>query len=112
MIQGSIVVAHNARFEENFLAFELNEAGHDLDLIPALDTLWLARNTIDLPNYKLATVVNGFNGRIVDAHTALGDVIAVSKILPEMLSRIGQLYFPGPHPVLPSASVPFKAKTR
>jgi DNA polymerase III epsilon subunit-like protein len=112
LIQDSIVVAHNARFEENFLASELNEAGHDLDLIPALDTLWLARNTIDLPNYKLATVVNGFNGRIVDAHTALGDVIAVSKILPEMLSRIGQLYFPVPHPILPSASVPFKAKTR
>jgi len=112
LIQDSIIVAHNARFEENFLAYELNEAGHDLDLIPALDTLWLARNTIELPNYKLDTVVNGFNGRIVDAHTALGDVIAVSKILPEMLSRIGQLYFPVTHPQLPSASVPFKVKTR
>lgn len=112
LIQDSIVVAHNARFEENFLAFELNEAGHDLDLIPALDTLWLARNTIDLPNYKLDTVVTGFNGRIIDAHTALGDVIAVSKILPEMLNRIGQLYYPITHPQLPSASAPFKAKTR
>jgi DNA polymerase III alpha subunit (gram-positive type) len=112
LIQDSIVVAHNARFEENFLAFELNEAGHELKLIPALDTLWLARETIELPNYKLDTVVNGFNERIVDAHTALGDVIAVSKILPEMLSRIGQLYFPVTHPLLPSASVPFKAKTR
>ena len=112
LIQDSIIVAHNARFEENFLASELNEAGHDLDLIPALDTLWLARNTIELPNYKLDTVVNGFNERIIDAHTALGDVIAVSKILPEMLSRIGQLYYPIAHPQLPSASVPFKAKTR
>jgi len=112
LIQDSIIVAHNARFEENFLACELNEAGHDLDLIPALDTLWLARNTIDLPNYKLDTVINGFNERIVDAHTALGDVIAVSKILPEMLNRIGQLYYPIAHPQLPSASVPFKAKTR
>ena len=112
LIQDSIVVAHNARFEENFLAFELNEAGHDLDLIPALDTLWLARNTIELSNYKLDTVVNGFNGRIVDAHTALGDVIAVSKILPEMLSRIGALYYPVAHPQLPNSSVPFKAKTR
>ena len=112
IIQDSIVVAHNARFEENFLAYELNEAGHDLDLIPALDTLWLARNTIDLPNYKLDTVVTGFNGQIIDAHTALGDVIAVSKILPEMLNRIGQLYYPIAHPQLPSASVPFKAKTR
>ena len=112
LIQDSIIVAHNARFEENFLAFEMNEAGHDLDLIPALDTLWLARNTIELPNYKLDTVVNGFNERIIDAHTALGDVIAVSKILPEMLSRIGQLYYPIAHPQLPSASVPFQAKTR
>ena len=112
LIQDSIVVAHNARFEENFLAFELNEAGHDLDLIPALDTLWLARNTIELPNYKLDTVVNGFNGRIVDAHTALGDVIAVSKILPKMLSRVGKLYYPVTHPQLPNSSVPFKAKTR
>ena len=111
-IQDSIIVAHNARFEENFLAYELNEAGHDLDLIPALDTLWLARNTIDLPNYKLDTVVTGFNGQIIDAHTALGDVIAVSKILPEMLSRIGQLYYPVTHPQLPNSSVPFKAKTR
>ena len=112
LIQDSIIVAHNARFEENFLASELNEAGHDLDLIPALDTLWLARNTIELPNYKLDTVVTGFNERIIDAHTALGDVIAVSKILPEMLNRIGQLYYPIAHPRLPSASVPFKAKTR
>ncbi len=112
LIQDSIVVAHNARFEENFLAFELSEAGHKLDLIPALDTLWLARNTIELPNYKLETVMKGFNGRIVDAHTALGDVIAVSKILPEMLSRIGSLFFPIPHPQLPTNSVPFKTKTR
>lgn len=112
LIQDSIVVAHNARFEENFLAHELNEAGHKYDLIPALDTLWLARNTIDLPNYKLDTVMKGFNERIVDAHTALGDVVAVSKILPKMLSRIGNLYYPTPHPQLPINSVHFKSKTR
>jgi DNA polymerase III alpha subunit (gram-positive type) len=112
LIQDSIIVAHNARFEENFLASELIDAGHDLDLIPALDTLWLARNTIELPNYKLETVVNGFNGRLVDSHTALGDVISVSKILPEMLSRIGNLYYPVSHPQLPISSLPFKAKTR
>jgi len=112
LIQDSVVVAHNARFEETFLAFEFNESGYDIDLIPALDTLWLARNTIELPNYKLETVIEGFNERIINAHTALGDVIAVSKILPEMLNRIGQLYYPIPHPQLPSISVPFKPKIR
>ena len=112
LFQDSIVVAHNARFEENFLASELNDAGHDLDLIPALDTLWLARNTIELPNYKLDTVVNGFNERIINAHTALGDVVAVSKILPEMLNRIGQLYYPIAHPQLPNIPAACTAKTR
>lgn len=112
MMKDSIVVAHNARFEENFLAYELTEAGHDLNLIPALDTLWLARNTVDLPNYKLKTVVNGLSGDLVESHTALGDVTSVSKILPIMLSRIGQLYYPVSHPHLPSSSIPFQAKTR
>ncbi len=112
IIQNSIIVAHNARFEENFLANELNEVGLELDLIPAIDTLWLARNTIQLQNYKLDTVVTGFNERIIDAHTALGDVIAVSKILPEMLNRIGKLYYPISYPKLPGNSLPFKAKTR
>jgi DNA polymerase III epsilon subunit-like protein len=112
LIQDSIVVAHNARFEETFLASEFTDAGHHLDLIPALDTLWLARNTIELHNYKLDTVVTGFNQRIIDSHTALGDVIAVSRILPEMLNRIGKLFYPIAHPQLPTSSALFKAKTR
>ena len=81
-------------------------------MIPALDTLWLARNTMELPNYKLDTVVNSFSVKFIDAHTALGDVIAVAKILPEMLNRIGDLYFPVNHPQLPQTSIPFKTKTR
>ncbi len=60
----------------------------------------------------MSHAVYGFNERIIDAHTALGDVIADSKILPEMLNRIRQLYYPITHLQLPSASVPLKAKTR
>ena len=112
LIQDSIVVAHNARFEENFLFSELTDSGYDMDPIPALDTLWLARETIDLPNYALRDVVKAFRKRFNNPHTALGDVVAVSEVLPEMLSRIGDLYYPVSHPKLPDASVPFKAKTR
>ena len=112
LIQDSIVVAHNARFEENFLFSELTDSGYDMDPIPALDTLWLARETIDLPNYKLTTVVKGFKKRFTNSHTALGDVVAVSEVLPEMLSRIGDLYYPISHPQLPDALAPFKVKTR
>ena len=112
IIQNSIVVAHNARFEENFLFAELTDSGYDMDPIPALDTLWLAREIVDLPNYKLKDVMKAFNKRFKNPHTALGDVIAVAEILPGMLSRIGDLFYPVSHPRLPEASTPFRAKTR
>jgi DNA polymerase III epsilon subunit-like protein len=112
IIQESIVVAHNARFEENFLFSELTDSGYDMDPIPALDTLWLARETVDLPNYTLKDVVRAFSKRFKNPHTALGDVVAVSEVLPEMLSRVGELYYPVSHPRLPDASMPFRAKTR
>lgn len=112
MIQDSIVVAHHARFEENFLFSELTDSGYDLEPIPALDTLWLAREMANLPDYKLKSVVKAFGKRFDNPHTALGDVVAVSEVLPEMLSRIGGLYFPVTHSRLPDASTPFKAKTR
>ena len=112
LLQDSIVVAHNARFEENFLFSELTDSGYDMDPIPALDTLWLARETLDLPNYTLKDIVKALKKRFDNPHTALGDVVAISKVLPEMLSRIGDLYYPISHPELPDVSTPFKAKTR
>lgn len=112
MIENSIVVAHNARFEENFLFHEMTEAGHDLPIIPALDTLWLARQTKDLPNYKLETVVHGFNEKFYNQHTALGDVLAVSKILPSMLALSGPIFYPIRFAKLPQISTPFKPLPR
>jgi len=112
VIQDSVVVAHHARFEENFLFSELTDSGYDLEPIPALDTLWLARKLTNLSDYKLKSVVKAFGKRFDNPHTALGDVLAVSEVLPEMLSRIGGLYFPVKHSRLPDASTPFKAKTR
>jgi DNA polymerase III alpha subunit (gram-positive type) len=65
-----------------------------MPVIPALDTLWLSRQVIDLENYKLKTVVSGYGHRITNAHTALGDTRAVAKILPKMLKQAGELKYP------------------
>ena len=54
--------------------------------MPTIDTLWLSRQVLDLPNYKLATVIDEFGYEFQDAHTALGDVRAMAKVLPEMLA--------------------------
>jgi DNA polymerase III epsilon subunit-like protein len=48
-ISGSIVVAHHAAFEDGFLGAEFARIGVGIPNIPAIDTLWLSRQVIDLP---------------------------------------------------------------
>lgn len=86
-LSGSIVVAHHAAFEDSFLASELRRIGFGIPDIPCLDTLWLSRNVLELPNYKLATVTSTFGISEVDSHTALGDVRMVSQVLPMLLGK-------------------------
>ena len=94
ILDSSIVVAHNARFEENFLESAFREVGIKHPLMPTIDTLWLARQILSLPNYKLATVIDEFGFQFQDAHTALGDVRAMAKALPEMLEIGKTIKFP------------------
>ena len=94
ILDSSIVVAHNARFEENFLESAFREVGIKHPLMPTIDTLWLSRQVLDLPNYKLATVIEEFGYDFEDAHTALGDVRAMTKVLPQMLELGKGISFP------------------
>lgn len=86
-LDGAVVVAHNAVFEERFLAAEFARAGISTGPVPALCTLWLGRAVFDTPNHKLATLARHAGVPLVDAHAALGDVRAVAALLPEMLGR-------------------------
>ena len=92
-LSGSIAVAHHAAFEDGFLGTEFARIGEGLNAIPCIDTLWLARQVIDLPNYKLATVLDWFGIPEEDSHTALGDVRLLSKLLPILLDKSKPLKF-------------------
>jgi DNA polymerase III epsilon subunit-like protein len=94
ILDSSIIVAHNARFEENFLESAFREAGVKHPLMPTIDTLWLSRQILNLPNYKLATVIEDFGYDFEDAHTALGDVRAMARVFPEMLAMGKKIKFP------------------
>jgi DNA polymerase-3 subunit epsilon len=94
ILDSSIVVAHNARFEENFLESAFRENGIKHQLMPTIDTLWLSRQVLNLPNYKLATVIDEFGFDFRDAHTAYGDVSAMAKVLPELLRQSKKITFP------------------
>jgi len=86
-LSGSIVVAHHAAFEDGFLGAEFARIGVGIPSMPAIDTLWLSRQVIDLPNYKMATVIDAFGIKEEDAHTALGDVRMLSKLLPILIAK-------------------------
>lgn len=90
-LDGAVVVAHNAAFEERFIAAELARAGIKTPPMPALCSLWLGRQTYDTPNHKLGTLAQHTGIPLMDAHAALGDVRATAALLPLMLDR----YRPG-----------------
>jgi DNA polymerase III subunit epsilon len=89
-MDGAVVVAHNATFEERFLAAEFARMGLALPLNPALCSLWLARRTLQAPNHKLTTLARATGLSTAGAHTALGDVRTVAALLPQMLAAHGE----------------------
>lgn len=88
-LSGTVVVAHNAQFEERFLDSELGLTGITGAQFPALCTMQLAQQVMSAPNYKLGTIAREFGIAIPDAHAALGDVRATAKILPQLLTVNG-----------------------
>jgi DNA polymerase-3 subunit epsilon len=112
-MNGAVVVAHHAAFEERFLAAEFTRLGILPPISPAVCSLWLARRTMRTPNHKLRTLARYAGISTADAHTALGDVRTVAALLPQMLSMYGQpLYYdcgPRSMPRLPRGARP---KTR
>ena len=110
--ENRIVVAHHAAFEDKFLAAEFKRAGIKVPPLPALDTLWLARQVVDLPNYKMQTVLQHYGVEETDLHTALGDVRALNKVLPTLINQGTSILYPTGHSVLPQVAPSGKQKTR
>jgi DNA polymerase III epsilon subunit family exonuclease len=111
-IKNSIIVAHNAKFEEKFINMELSRIGIEIPPLPTLDTLWLSQVTYELNNYKLQTVVNHLGSKIIKAHTAAGDTRAVAKILPKILKDSKKLKYPVEFNALPKISLSKKILSR
>lgn len=89
-LQGVVVVAHNAPFENAFLSAEYARAGWAGSRLPAIDTLPLAQSCLRTPDHKLRTVCRWAGVTIDRPHTALGDARATGRMLPSLLARAGQ----------------------
>ncbi|HEX5740254.1 MAG TPA: 3'-5' exonuclease [Pilimelia sp.] len=101
-LDGTVVAAHNATFEERFLAAELAAAGVRAGQWPALCTLRLAKRALPGPSYKLAACCAATGVTLRDAHTALGDARATAEMLIGLSHAVRSLRFPC-RPVAPRA---------
>lgn len=80
----TMLCAHNARFDMDFLSETLMRLGYDAT-ISCVDTLALSRKMLKLRSNKLNTVAQYFGIENEQAHHAVADAEVCGKILQELL---------------------------
>jgi len=80
LLNGRILVAHNAPFDLGFLQAEYNIAKISFEPEPALDTLMLARRQYHFYSNSLGNIAKTLNIAASNAHRALGDVLTTYAV--------------------------------
>ena len=97
MLDGRILVAHNAAFDHRFLAAEVVRAGLAMPVQRRLCTLALSRRLgLAVPDHKLATLAAYWGVPQRRAHDALDDVEVLARILTHSLLLAARLELPLP----------------
>jgi len=88
-VQGTVLVAHNARFDVGFLNAALERHGYDPLHNVVVDTVTLARRLVrsEVPNCKLSTLAAHFNFPHQPIHRAMDDVLATGDLLHYLIER-------------------------
>lgn len=87
-IKGTVLVAHNAKFDIGFLKHNAKELGYDFDFT-YLDTLTLAKDVFpNMKKYKLGKIASELGIKVEVAHRALDDVDTTVKVFRIMLDKI------------------------
>ena len=88
-VEGTVLVAHNARFDVGFLNAALQRHGYDVLSNVVVDTVTLARRLVrsEVPNCKLSTLASHFNFPHQPIHRAMDDVLATGDLLHLLIDR-------------------------
>ncbi len=85
VIDETIIVAHNARFDINFIESELTSSGYKDLKWPYICTLELARKYLNaLPSKKLEHICQYYDITYKNKHSALADSMVTSRVLQNM----------------------------
>ncbi|WFA09914.1 DNA polymerase III subunit alpha [Tissierella sp. Yu-01] len=87
-IKDTVLVAHNASFDINFLKHNAKVLGYDFDFT-YLDTLTLAQELFpEFKTYKLGRIAKNLNIKVEVAHRALDDVDTTVKVFNIMIDKL------------------------
>jgi DNA polymerase-3 subunit epsilon len=86
---GSVLVAHNARFDTSFLNRALHTCGYGRLGNTVIDTALLARKVLagEVPNNKLETLARHLRCAHQPCHRAFEDVLATTDLLHHLIER-------------------------
>ncbi|MBN2387488.1 MAG: WYL domain-containing protein [Anaerolineales bacterium] len=88
LLEEAVVVAHNARFDLQFLDSEFHRLGRQVQFPNLIDTLLVARQYFDLPSYTLPTLMEAFHLQPAESHQALADALTVKALFFEMMDTL------------------------
>lgn len=80
MLDGSVVVCHNAPFDMSFVSAELENCGRLMPNLPVIDTLRIARQYFDFPSNSLGNIAAYLEIDVREQHRAMADVFTTHKI--------------------------------
>ncbi len=89
-MEGAVVVGHNVRFDLRFLSAEFERMGVHLPELPRLCTLRLAQQFLVAPNRRLETCCRVLGVPLDNAHSALGDARATTRLLTAFLGSAAE----------------------
>ncbi|UOO81484.1 3'-5' exonuclease [Uruburuella testudinis] len=89
LLRGTLVVAHNSRFDYTFLRHEFKRAGVDF-AAPALCTVQLSRRLYpQFAKHNLDSIIERFGIAVASRHRALADVLALAGFLEQSVAQMG-----------------------
>ncbi|MHB9155109.1 MAG: exonuclease domain-containing protein [Endomicrobiales bacterium] len=88
LIEGAVLVCHNAPFDLSFLSAELEDCGLTLPNLPVIDTLKIARQHFDFPSNSLGNIAAYLEIDVKEKHRAMADVYTTHKIFSYFWSEL------------------------
>ena len=87
-LRDAVVVAHNARFDLQFLDNEFRRLGREIQVPNLIDTLHLARNYFEFPSNTLASIAEALHVKRAEPHRALSDALTARLVFFQMMDAL------------------------